>query len=328
MGSVGSPQVTGNEPDDDFDALVGGMGGDDGEGGVSSTPSSNVQTGGQPRQPNVQQSPNQPNRPPVQPSGPNQGGQQGTTQPVDPQVALHRLSQYETTLIPQLQRRLQEAETKATQLQQTEQGVRQYTELMTQYGLKPDEAQIGLQMAAAYRRSPAEFLKSLINTTRANGVDLSGLGVQPGLDPNALNLVLDNKLKPILEWFNQNQQQSELERQAQEDLNQFFTQFPDAVMHQDDIAVLMERMNLDNRDAYYQLKMWAMQNQYDWNQPLVPQIEARKAGAQPQQGNGRGFPATRNSNTYHQPVTQQDNEQFDVNTSWKDIVRGALPSLG
>lgn len=322
-------QGSNNAPDDggmeEFDRLVGGMGGDD----EGSTPANN-QPNNTPQN-NQARPPQVPNRAPDVPAGgqsqANQGqAPQGHQQPVDPQVALHRLNQYETTLIPQLQRRLQEAETKATQLQQTEQGVRQYTELMTQYGLKPDEAQIGLQMAAAYRRSPAEFLKSLINTTRANGVDLSGLGVQPGLDPNALNLVLDNKLKPIIDWFNNSRQQEEAQTQAEQDIQQFFTQYPDAHVQQNEIAVLMDKMNLDNVNAYYQLKMWAMQNQYDWNQPLTPQINARRAGGQQQQGNGSSFPATRRSNSYNQPVTQQDNEQFDVNASWKDIVRGAIHS--
>ena len=326
---AGGGQGTNNVPDDDgmdeFDNLVKGMGGDD-EGSAPPQQPTN--------QPNNKQQP-----PQVQPGTRNvptggqpsanqgQGPQGQGQQPVDPSVALHRLNQYETTLIPQYQRRLQEAEQQLTQLRQTNEGVRQYTELMTQYGLKPDEAQIGLQMAAAYRRAPAEFLKSLINTTRANGVDLSSLGVQPGLDPNALNLVLDQKLKPVIDWFNQNQQQAQLEQQAERDLQQFFGQYPDAVMHQNDIAVLMEKMNISNVDAYYQLKMWAQQNQFDWNQPLVPQIEARRNGQQ-RQGNGSNFPATRRSNNYNQPVNKQDQEQFDVSTSWKDLVRQAAAASG
>ena len=310
-GQVPLNQSSDDEGMDDFDNLVGRMGGEDDAGSTPEPRQPTEPKPGQGQQSNQSRQDNaQRQQPPVR-------GQQGPATTVDPQIALHRLNQYETTLIPQYQRKLQESEQQLAQLRQTNEGVRQYTELMTQYGLKPEEAQIGLQMAAAYRRAPAEFLKSLINTTRANGVDLSSLGVQAGLDPNALNVVLDQKLKPIIDWFNQSQQQSEAEAQAERDLQQFFTQYPDAHVHQDEIAILMDNMNLDNVNAYYQLKMWAMQNQYDWSQPLTPQINARRAGPT----NGSNFPATRRSNTYNQPVTTQDNEQFDVNAGWKDIAR-------
>lgn len=305
----------------EFDAIVGAMGLDDGD----SKP--------------VDKKPAQTTSPPTPPPGsPPQRGQQAPAQQaqspqVDQQTALHRLQQYETTLIPQLQRQHQQLSNELAQTKERYKSLEEYASTITQFGLKPDEAAIGLQMAATYKRSPAEFIRSLINTARANNVDLSSLnmGQAGAIDPQTYTQIVRNELKPILDRFKMEEEEERADREAQERYQQFIQTFPDALQHQNEIAQVMNGTGYDAVRSYYELRMWAQQNGFDWNQPLVPQMEARRGvngnGNGQSQRNVQNFSGNRRSNNYNQPVKSQETEQFDVNVDWKSIVRSAVEGV-
>ena len=245
--------------------------------------------------------------------------------PASPELTAQRLQHYEQNVIPHFQREHQRLGQELQALRTQQQGLQQYAEQLTQFGLKPDEAVIGLQMAAAFRRAPAEYIKNLIQVAKANNVDLSALNLPAGgLDAQVLSTVLDARLKPLMDRVQQERQAQELEAQAQRDVQQFYTQYPDAPFHQNEIAILMNQMGLTAERAYWELKTWALQNGLDWRQNLTAQWQAKQA--QPRQP-ATHFPANRRAPSYNQPITEQRSDQFDVNLNWKDVVKQAVAEL-
>jgi hypothetical protein len=247
-------------------------------------------------------------------------------QPQDVATLSQRVQHYEQAVLPHYQREHQRLGQELQQLRTSQQGLQQYAEQLTQFGLKPDEAVVGLQMAAAFRRAPAEYIRNLIQVARVNNVDLSALNLpNQGMDPQVYASVLDARLKPIMEKLQIERQQQELETQAQRDVQQFYTQYPDAPAHQNEIAILMNQMGLSAERAYWELKTWAIQNRLDWGQPLTAQWQARQA--QPQAQAHSTFPANRRGTNYNTPISQPSSDQFDVNLNWKDVVKQAVAEL-
>lgn len=243
----------------------------------------------------------------------------------DPQALTERIQHYEQAVVPHFQREQQRLGRELEALRTQQVGLQQYAEQITQYGLRPDDAIVGLQMAAAFKKSPADYIRNLIQVARSNNVDLSALNVpNQGMDAQVLTSVLDARLKPIMDRFQAQEQQVQLENQAQSQVQQFYNQYPDAPFHQNEIAVLMNQMGLSAERAYWELKTWAMQNGLDWRQNLTQQWTAR--GQQPPPPTTH-FPANRRAPSYNQPITEQRSDQFDVNLNWKDVVKQAVAEL-
>lgn len=224
--------------------------------------------------------------PPVDPKLPQQPE---TPEEVDPNQDLntvddaslrHVLQQYRTTLIPAMERDLQTAQTRVQELEAERQGYQQYTQNITQFGLTPQEASLGLQLAAGYKLNPAETIKRLISAATANGIQLSPDTPNVGLDAATVAQIVQQQLAPVVNRFTQQeqatQQEAQRRQQLQERVNNFFGTYPDARIHEDAIAgVIQSNPGLSLEQAYVETYKWALKNNLDWNKPLVPQLQAR-----------------------------------------------------
>lgn len=136
--------------------------------------------------------------------------------------------------------------------------------------------------------NPVQTMTKLLAELQAKGYSFEGIGGQ--VDSLAIQSLLDERLGP---QNNQQQQTPEqLAQQAQEEAAQealqFLQQFPDARIHEDAIAAILDNEFKQGRQpslrqVYFQLRTNAVNSGFDWDKPLGPQILARQQQAQQQQ---------------------------------------------
>jgi hypothetical protein len=249
-------------------------------------------------------------------------------QPTDDDTAALRLrhDQLTRTYIPAVERERDRALSEVENLRQHVSGLQQFQQNLTSHGLTPDEATIGLQMAAAYKANPTAFITNIIRNAQANGVEVPAGTATPGLDVNTLSRIIDQRLAPLLAPIQQQRQEQETQTQLRDHITGFYTQYPDARIHEQSLATFINHqtslgLQTSLQQAYIELYKWAVGNGYDWNQPLPAQVMSRRS-PNPRQPN-LGTRRTINGGSVTQHPTQ-----FDPNTSWKQIVAEAVAENG
>jgi hypothetical protein len=132
-------------------------------------------------------------------------------QPSDDDTAALRLrhDQLTRTYIPAVERERDRALSEVENLRQHVSGLQQFQQSLTSHGLTPDEATIGLQMAAAYKANPTAFITNIIRNAQANGVEVPTGTPTPGLDVNTLSKIIDQRLAPLLAPIQAQRQEQE-----------------------------------------------------------------------------------------------------------------------
>jgi copper oxidase (laccase) domain-containing protein len=207
--------------------------------------------------------------------------------------------------------------------------------------LTPDEYSIGARIMAAYKSDPKKAIAFLISEAQNSGVDVSDLGVSGGggLTAAAIEQILDNKLKTVLEPFNfitadrqQQEQDREATLEADRTVSEFVSAFPDAEIHADSIARIMNTKpgEIDIEKAYWILNAHAAKLGLDWTKPLVPQINA-KLGKTPNNdqpaNTGRPLPEL-NGRPHNDSVIERTPRVMGGMSSSSDIVKEAMREAG
>jgi hypothetical protein len=249
-------------------------------------------------------------------------------QPSDDDTAALRLrhEQLTRTYIPAVERERDRALSEVENLRQHVSGLQQFQQNLTSHGLTPDEATIGLQMAAAYKANPTGFITNIIRNAQANGVEVPTGTPTPGLDVNTLSRIIDQRLAPLLAPIQAQRQEQETQGQLRDHISTFYSQYPDAQIHEQSLATFINHqtslgLQTSLQQAYIELYKWAVGNGYDWNQPLPAQVMSRRS-SNPRQPN-LGTRRTINGGTVMQNPTQ-----VDPNASWKQIIAAAVAENG
>lgn len=193
----------------------------------------------------------------------------------------------------------------------------------TQYGLTPEEVTTGAQLIASYKKNPVETIQYLLTQAQSNGHNIDAIQAG-GLDMNAVQLMLDKALAPLV-----GDRQKELDTQAandraQEIYDDFNANHPDGAVHESSISRLMkDNPKLTVEAAYYKLQAYYAQKGLDWTKSLDTLQQEQEAGkskvntpSQPPEGNVNAANAT-------------DTAQVaDVNTSTSDIIKQAMADAG
>lgn len=232
--------------------------------------------------------------------------------------------QLATTVVPALQnenRQLQQ------QLQQAKQATESYKELQTSlqnYGLAPQEAQIGFQLASSWKSDPAGTINRLLTYAAQKGIKVEGAPA-PQVTREMLSGLIEEKLAPVLQQHKQQEERQQIEREALSQQTAFFTEYPDAAVHEQAIATIMQKYNFTPQRAYVELYKYATSQGLDWNSPLAPQLQAKAQNSNPVQPQG---------NNYSPGVRQADNmPTHEVNlpgddASYRSIVNSVLAEFG
>lgn len=243
-------------------------------------------------------------------------------QQAKPDVQNLQERQAATTLVPALQRERDDLKRQVTERDTQINELKTVRDQITSFGLNPSEAQIGLQLAAGWKLNPAETIKKMLSYAAANGIKVEG---QAGVDIDALTAKIEERLAPVLQQAKLAEEQTAKQQEVQRQANEFLTQYPDALIHQESIAQVIRNRNVTPQDAYMQLRIYAAEQGLDWTKPLQPQLLAR----QEQQQNGQ--PARTN----YSPAPRQtnlndvrDTELAGDDTSYRSIVDSVLAEYG
>jgi len=215
----------------------------------------------------------------------------------------------------------------------------QLTQLQTQVqsyetSLKAISTLPAEQVAAASRlyadlaRDMPGTLQKLLVEAKALGHNIEGIG--QGVDTAAIARMLEARnASSETQGQQRTPTQQEIDQEAEREVGEFFGQYPDAVMHEALIAdAVIKHPDVPIRDIYFSLRENAVKNGYDWYQPLIPQIQARRAqqaNPQPQQQqqtpmvNGRAAPAVVEEKITFSPAA---GETLD------DIIRASMKDHG
>lgn len=208
----------------------------------------------------------------------------------------------------------------------------------TRLGLNDTELQQALELAAAFKKSPTEAIKTILTRASASGIDLTTLGLQPGgFDPKSLVDLIRSEMgtltKPILERQQQETAQQQVERERNEavqassqELSTFLDTNPDAKPFLPAFQKIYEqpqfaKMSLGEVWARIQLNLLRRQNENPGDQRRrSPNSQQRQQRRMP---NGRGSPPDQGRDRQ-----QPDNGLAPVETSYEDIVRQVLSTPG
>lgn len=153
--------------------------------------------------------------------------------------------------------------------------------------LAPEEYAIGARIMAAFKSDPKKAIAFLVKEAQDNGVDVSDLGIQGGGVTrkdmeDTMRSIVSEMLKPfsfITEEREAATRDVELRSEADTVIYEFLQQHPDAQVHTDAIAKIMNANpgQVPMSEAYYILKSHALENGFDWTKDLVPQAQAHVA---------------------------------------------------
>jgi len=195
-----------------------------------------------------------------------------------------------------------------------------------QLGLSDEDAMQGLRLIASYKKDPAATIQYILTEARAAGHNVQAEN-QGQVDLAAITRLLDDRLGPLVEDRATQKRTTEADAEAAKQYTDFTTRFPDAVMHEDIIASILQRDKTLSPDAaYYQLRLWAQEHSLNWNQPLKPQIEAAQQGGTQKPV----IPAIGGGRSGNAPVTDttQTASVADGDADTGDIVKQAMREAG
>jgi acetolactate synthase small subunit len=224
-----------------------------------------------------------------------------------------------------LERTSRELETTRAELE----GLRTAAQLPTQLGLAPNEAIMGMQMIAHFKRDPVGAAKEVLAQVLAAGINIEEL--VGSINASAMQTMLDNTVRPLTEAQQRQQQEAETQRAVQEAVERereaVLARFPWAAVHDEEVADIMDAFegaghDISYREAVLELQAYALQNNLNLSQPLRPQLAARRGARQPA-SNARG-PVRTNAPTTMEPRRAA----LSADAPSRDIVREAMREAG
>ncbi|NJL53769.1 hypothetical protein HC928_00590 [bacterium] len=200
-----------------------------------------------------------------------------------------------------------------------------------QLGLNPQEAAMGMQLIANFKRDPIATLKYVLTEAQAMGHNIGELTGDKSLDTRAIAQLIDQRLAPITQQRQQQEREVAIRQQAQQQYEAFVSnpEFQFARVHEDVLARLVSQdPQLTPETAYYKLQAWALQNQLDFSRPLESQVRQKMSvqdGQQQQPPVQQQRPIVRGGGAA--PVTTEST-YADPSASYADIVRQAMRDAG
>jgi len=195
----------------------------------------------------------------------------------------------------------------------------------------PDEHKIAIQVMSDFMRDPVKTLEYLVSEVKSKGYAIPFLenGVTQGMDMAAIQRMIDNKMAPITQRTQAEQQQQQVQAQARQQLDTFLEHNEDARENLDTIAEMMHAQpGLPLDRAYLMMVKWANANGLDHSRSLREQINAHAQQQQPprQQPTTRPLPGPRSA---QQNGAVPDNRgMYSEDSSWSDIIRQSMQDSG
>lgn len=228
----------------------------------------------------------------------------------------------------QLKQRLQVAETAAN-------NSNEIVKLGTTLGVQHSDQVAALNLMSQFLKDPVKMLEALVVEVKSKGYQIPFLeqGVSPGMDTAAINRMLDQRMAPITEQRQAQEQKAQFEVEAKQTLDNFLDDHPEGFHNLSVLGeMIMSDPKLTIQNAYVNLVKWCAANGFDYTQPIKPQVEARQNQQQPAKTQAQNNPPHSaplpNGRQPARTTPVNDAVQFDETASWSDIIRHAARESG
>ena len=198
--------------------------------------------------------------------------------------------------------------------------------LGTQYDLSPEELTTGAQIIKSFKEDPVATVKYLLTQAQAAGHNLDDVATG-GADMSAIKQMVNEAVSPLVQDRQQRVDAEEHQKKAQEVYNGFMSKYPDAQMHENSLARLLETdQNLTPEAAYFKLKNFYLEKGLDFSVPLETLAQQEQQRKQtPEVNTQQTLPS--GGNIPAQNVTDTA-DIADVGTSYDEIIRQSMRDAG
>lgn len=161
---------------------------------------------------------------------------------------------------------------------------KEIAELPQKLGVSREDYNEGITLMSKWRANPVEVAREIVARTLTFGYNVSDiLGKSAGdaLEMKAVTQLVNQVTAPQRQQMEATARQAEIQRVAEQNYTQFTEKYPDAETHGEAIARQMTK-GVNPEVAYLNLKAFALENGFNFAEPLGPQIAARQNGHQQQ----------------------------------------------
>lgn len=194
------------------------------------------------------------------------------------------------------------------------------------HGADPQQVSIGLNIVRDLQRDPVGTMRKLLTEVISQGYTIEGIAM--GIDKEVINRL--TAMQPNAQ-VQQGPTEEEINTEVAQEVNQFFSRYPDARPHETTIVKIMrDHPQLSLSEAYFELRTAYANRGYDFSVPLeqIAALEAQTAqqpNAQQQQagpGMVNGRPQVPASKAAGETVIAHES------TDMGDIVKAAMRESG
>ena len=193
-------------------------------------------------------------------------------------------------------------------------------------GLTREEYNEGMTLLSQYKTNPVGAARDVVARVLALGynvTDILGKNAGDALEMKAVAELVKQTTAPLLKDREAAQQQTANEAKANEAYTKFVSTYENAETHGNAIANLMAK-GATAVDAYYQIKMFAIEHGLDFTQPLGPQVIANQARQQGQRSTGQHRPMTPGNGRGNESQMTTQPDMADATDDWGSILRGVM----
>lgn len=234
-----------------------------------------------------------------------------------------------TAQVSNLTRQVQLLQNEKQQTTQLQQQAREVAELPQRLGLTREEFNESVTLASNWKKNPIEVAREIVARTLALGhnvTDILGKGVGDAVDMKALTHLVTQATAPIRQQTEQSARDTAAEKAAKTAHDTFVANHEYADIHGDPIANLMSKGRTPEQ-AYYQVRLFAVENGLDFSQPLGPQVDdlmRQRANGNTQQQNGERRPLPNGSGGGGGNSHQQTQLAAAAEDDWQAIIRSSM----
>ena len=213
---------------------------------------------------------------------------------------------------------------------------RKIAEMPQRLGVTKEDFNEGITLMGRWKADPVGVAREIVARTLTFGynvTDILGKNAGDALEMKAITQLVNQTTAPMRQQQEHAAAQQQNMARAEEQYTAFVAKYPDAELHAEAIANLMNNSKVNAEVAYYQVKSFALENGLDFTQPLGPQIAARRAGQQAPEPHGQQqriqrAPMHVASGRGSEAQLTNQQEQANAGDDWGDILSSVLRKGG